>query len=90
MMCITSATFTSVRRLSIIASGAFIRLAKARARSTPPASGETMVSPASAGVKVLDHHRRSEQMIHRNVEETLDLRRVQVHGQHPVGARPSR
>ena len=46
MMCITSATFTSVRRLSMIASGESMRLANARARSTPPASGETTVNPS--------------------------------------------
>ncbi len=40
---ITSATLASSRRLSIIASGAFRRLATERARSTPPASGETTI-----------------------------------------------
>ena len=41
--CITSATFISTRRLSTMASAASIFLAKKRARSTPPASGETTV-----------------------------------------------
>jgi hypothetical protein len=40
---ITSATFMSVRRLSTMASGAPIFCAKKRARSTPPASGETTI-----------------------------------------------
>src|SRR5262245_48518552 len=44
---ITSATFASSRRLSMIARGEFNRFAKARARSTPPASGETTVSPGN-------------------------------------------
>ena len=32
-------------------------------------------------------HRRGEQIVDRNVEEALDLRRVQIDGQHPIGAR---
>ena len=36
---------------------------------------------------VVDDHRRREQVVHRDVEEPLDLRLVQVHRQHPVGAR---
>jgi len=33
------------------------------------------------------HHRRRIQMIHRDVEETLDLLRVQIHRQHAVRPR---
>ncbi len=41
MMCITSLSFARSRRLSMIASEPCRRFAYARARSTPPASGET-------------------------------------------------
>ncbi len=41
MICITSATLALGRRLSTMASVVPSRLAKARARSTPPASGLT-------------------------------------------------
>jgi len=41
MMCITSATLARGRRLSMIARSASMRLASARARTTPPTSGET-------------------------------------------------
>ena len=37
--------------------------------------------------QVLDDDRRREQVVHRNVEEPLNLRLVQVHRQHAVGAR---
>jgi hypothetical protein len=40
----TSAVPSSVRRLSMIASSASRRFAYARARSAPPASGDTIVS----------------------------------------------
>ena len=46
---ITSATLASSRRLSMMARGAFNRLANARARSTPPASGETTVRSGICG-----------------------------------------
>ncbi len=45
---ITAVTLMSVRRLSTMASGALILVAKKRARSTPPASGETTVRFGSA------------------------------------------
>ena len=35
---------------------------------------------------VLDQHRRGEQVVHRYVKKALDLARVQVHGDNPVGA----
>jgi hypothetical protein len=35
-------------------------------------------------LEVADQHRRGEEVIDRDVEETLDLRSVQVHGQDPV------
>ena len=37
--------------------------------------------------QVIDDHRRGEEVIHRQVEETLDLRLVQVHAQHAIHAR---
>ena len=33
---------------------------------------------------VLHKYRRTQHVVHRNVKETLDLRRVEVHSQHPV------
>ena len=41
MMCMTSETFARGRRLSMIASSESRRFAIARARTTPPTSGET-------------------------------------------------
>ena len=87
--CITSATFVSaLRRLSMIASSAFNRFAYARARSAPARVRRhdrevRVVLPR----EVVDDHRRREQVIHRNVEEPLDLRLVQVHRQHALDAR---
>ena len=83
-------TFVSaLRRLSMIASSASNRFAYARARSAPPASGDTIVRFAVVLPReVVDDHRRREQVIHRNVEEPLDLRLVQIHRQHPVGRPP--
>ncbi len=43
MMCMALATLASSRRLSMMARGVPSRLAKARARSTPPASGEMTI-----------------------------------------------
>ena len=49
MMFITSDSLGRSRRLSTMASGASMRLASARARTTPPTSGEiTMRSPPSS------------------------------------------
>ena len=36
---------------------------------------------------LLGEHRQHVQIVHRNVEEALDLRRVQVHRNHPIGSR---
>ena len=44
MIFISATSLAAARRLSMIARLAFRRLAKARARSTPPASGETTVT----------------------------------------------
>ncbi len=38
-------------------------------------------------VAVVDDHRRREQVVHRDVEEPLDLRLVQIHRQHAIRAR---
>ncbi len=87
MTCMTSASFGAVRRLSTTARSALSRLAKARARSTPPASGETIVRSGSFELlEVLDQHRCRIQVIDGNVEEALDLTGVQVHRQDPVRA----
>jgi len=36
--------------------------------------------------EVIHQHRRSKQMVHRNIEKTLQLRRMQIHNQRPVRA----
>ena len=83
----TSAVPSSLRRLSMIARSASSRLAYARARSAPPASGDTIVTgPEVLARQVLDDHRRREQVIDRDVKEPLNLRLVQIHRQHPVRA----
>ena len=53
----------------------------ARARTTPPTSGETMqrsLLPVEALLDVLDQDRRGEQIVGRNVEEPLDLPGMQI------------
>ena len=61
----------------------------ARARSTPPASGETTTRSKSPLLgEVVDQHRRGEEVVHRDVEEPLDLPGVEVQGQHAL--RPGR
>ena len=85
MTFITSAVPSSVRRLSMTASSASSRLAYARARSAPPASGDTIVRFGRfSRAQVLDDHRRRKQVVHRDVEKPLNLRLVQIHRQHPV------
>ena len=89
MMFITSDSPARSRRLSTIASGALLsRLARPRARTTPPTSGET-TSSSRLPKRALDvgrDHRRGEQIVGRDVEEALDLAGVEVDRQHPVGA----
>ena len=89
MMFITSDSPARSRRLSTIASGALSsRLARLRARTTPPTSGDTTIR-FLVGVARLDvggHHRRRPQIVGRDVEEALDLAGVEIHRQHPVGA----
>ena len=65
-----------------------MRLASARARTTPPTSGETTISllEVEALLDVAHHHRRGEEVVGRDVEEALDLAGMQVERQHPVGA----
>ena len=76
------------RRLSTMASAASIFFAKNRARSTPPASGETTVRFGRFSLlEVIHQHRRREQMIHRDIEKSLQLRRMQIHNQRPIRAR---
>ena len=89
MMFITSDSPARSRRLSTIASGALLsRLARPRARTTPPTSGETTSSSRlpKPRVDVGRDHRRGEQIVGRNVEEALDLPGVKVDRQHAVGA----
>ena len=63
-----------------MASGASIRLASARARTTPPTSGDTTITFCKLLMRldVGDHHRRGEQIIGRNIEEALDLPGVEI------------
>jgi hypothetical protein len=72
MMFITSLSPARSRRLSTMARSAPKRLASARAELL---------------ADVLFHHRRAEQVVGRDIEEALDLARVQLHRQHPVRAR---
>ena len=90
MMFITSDSPAFSRRLSTIASGALSsRLARLRARTTPPTSGDTTIRFLAriARLDVRRHHRRGIQIVGRNVEEALDLPGVEIHRQHAVGAR---
>src|ERR1039458_6009140 len=75
MTCRTSTSFFPFRRLSTIARPAPRRFANARARSTPPASGETTVSGCR------------EEMVHGDFEEALDLRGMEVDAEDAVGTR---
>ena len=63
------------------------RLEKARARSTPPASGDTTTVPAAVAerAQLLDQHRHRVQVVERDVEEALDLTGVQVHRERAIG-----
>src|SRR5437870_4772158 len=85
MTFMTCATFASIRRLFIMASSALSRFAKARARSTPPASGYNRQVLQIQLLKMLNQDRRGKQVIDRNAEESLYLRRVQIHCQKPIG-----
>ena len=77
----------SARSLSAIASGALSRRAYRRAFLANPASGETTTRSASVlGGDGLAQHGQRVQVVDGDAEEALDLRRVQVHGDHPVGA----
>jgi hypothetical protein len=52
----------------------------------PPTSGEkTTRFVAALRGEILEEHRRGEQVVHRDVEEALDLLAVQIHRQHAVG-----
>ena len=88
MMYMTTATFGPSRRLSMMARPAWSRLAMARARSTPPASGETTTgSDRSALREVVDHDRRREEVVDGDVEEALDLPGVEVEREDALRAR---
>ena len=70
-----------------MANGTSSFLAKKRARSTPPASGETTVRSGSSKLPEVAHqHRAGEQVVHRDIEKSLNLRRVQIDQQRPVRA----
>ncbi len=88
MMFITSASPGRSRRLSTMASGASMRLASARARTTPPTSGETTMTLRRSWWALMSraHHRHREEVVGRDVEEALDLPGVKVERQHAVGA----
>jgi len=89
MMFITSATLGASRRLSMMAREAERRLAKARARSTPrrPGRRSRCRSRSVLRLDVFKHHRRRVKVVHRDVEESLDLPGVKVHRQQPGDAR---
>ncbi len=88
MMFITSDSPARSRRLSTMARSVPSRLARARARTTPPTSGDTTIGMlvAQIVVDVLHDHRHGEQIVGGNVEKALDLAGMQIDRQHPVGA----
>ena len=87
MMFITSDTLAFGRRLSMIARSESSRLAIARARTTPPTSGDTTIRFVVVVLpQVAQQHRRRVDVVHRDVEESLDLVGVQIHRQHAVDA----
>ncbi len=61
----------------------------ARARSTPPASGETRTGIPEVLLRQIvdDDGGRGEEVVDRHVEEALDLPGVKIHREHPVAAR---
>ncbi len=65
-------------------------LPKARALSTPPVSGETitMLSPLVVLLDMIQQYRGREEIVHRDVEEALDLTGMEIHRQDPVRPRP--
>ncbi len=79
----TSPAFS--RRLSTMARGALIRVASSRARATPPTSGDTTIRLVHPALEVVLDVQREDRggikVVHRNIEEALDLRRVQVERQ---------
>ena len=83
MMFITSVSPARGRRLSTMARSASRRWATARARTTPPTSGETIISVRgrrSARWMSRPSPARRE-VVGRDVEEALDLAGVQIHRQ---------
>src|SRR6184192_1702174 len=88
MMFITLDSFGRGRRLSMIASSASSsRLAKARARHAPAAWRHADDVPVRTLPRIAEQHRGGIHVVHRDVEEALDLLRVQVDRQQPVDAR---
>ena len=79
-----------LRRLSMMARCPPSRAIWTNARLMLPSSGLTTTksSSESHAFDVIVDHRRGVEMIHGDVEKTLDLCRVQVHGHHAVGAGP--
>ncbi len=78
-----------LRRLSMIASSQPRALANMFATLTLPTSGETTTqSPSRSRIesKCLSRHGRRSEVVDGKIEEALDLRRVQVHAEHAVGA----
>ena len=89
MMFITSDSPGRSRRLSTMASGALSSLlASARARTTPPTSGETTVigRPEKRAWMSADITGARVEIVGRDVEEALDLAGVEIDRKHPVGA----
>ena len=70
----------------MMAREAFNRFAKARALSTPPASGETITISFFELSKVFQEHGGGKEMVHRDIEEPLNLAGMEIHGQDPRGS----
>jgi hypothetical protein len=70
----TSATFGPLRALVDDREAGVERFANARARSTPPASGDTTTDPgATARASRTSEDGAAIEVVHRDVEEALDL-----------------
>ena len=84
--CITSEILGPDLRLSIMAREEPSRLAKALARSVPPASGDTMtvVSLTKLLLQILKNNRCSIQVVNGDIEEPLNLSCMQVNRHNPV------
>jgi hypothetical protein len=87
MTFITSDSPARSRRLSMMASGALMRLARPRAHHAADVRRHHHhIVELKILADVAHHHRRCVEIVGRDVEEALDLPGVQVERHHPVGA----